>query len=78
MKLGGGSNVVISGTLYAPMSDVSVNGGNDTTGCDGSSTASCLSIQIISFTWKVDGGARVDMPYDPSELYQFPQRGLVH
>lgn len=78
ITMGGGSNVIISGTIYAPLSDVSINGGNGTTGCDGSATSSCLAIQIISYTWKVDGNALVEMPYDPSELYQLEQRGLVH
>lgn len=78
ITLGGQSSTILSGTIYAPRSDVTVNGGQTTTGCDGGPSASCLAIQIISYTWKVDGGARVDMPYDPSELYQFPSRGLVH
>ena len=79
VTLGGGSNVEVAGTIYAPLSNVSVNGGNDTTGCDGADpdTRSCLSIQIISYTWKIDGNAIVDMPYDPSELYQFGGRGLI-
>ncbi|HLE59348.1 MAG TPA: pilus assembly protein TadG-related protein [Candidatus Limnocylindria bacterium] len=78
ITLGGGSNVIISGTIYAPLDDVSINGGQDTTGCDGSATASCLAVQIISYTWKIDGNALVEMPYDPAELYQLEQRGLVH
>jgi hypothetical protein len=83
VKLGGGSEVVISGTIYAPESDVYVNGGNGTTGCppdpeSPTGTDSCLSIQIISYTWQIDGNAEVDMPYDPSELYQLQQRGLVY
>jgi hypothetical protein len=68
----------MAGTIYAPLAEVDINGGQDTTGCDGSSTASCLSIQIVSYRWKIDGNATVDMPYDPSELYQLDQRGLVH
>lgn len=79
VTLGGQSSTILAGTIYAPKANVSVNGGNDTTGCDGdTSTQSCLSIQIISYTWKIDGNATVDMPYDPKELYQLPQRGLVH
>ncbi len=77
VKLGGQANSILSGTIYAPKADVDVNGGSGTTGCDGSATASCLSIQIISWTWKVTGGALVDMPYDPNELFQVKQRGLV-
>lgn len=77
IKLGGQASSVLSGTIYAPKADVEINGGTGTTGCDGSATASCLSIQIISWTWKIDGNAIVEMPYDPSELFQLTQRGLV-
>ena len=77
IKLGGTASSILSGTIYAPKADVFINGGTGTTGCSGTSTASCLSVQIISWTWKIDGNAIVDMPYDPSELFQVSQRGLV-
>jgi hypothetical protein len=57
---------------------VDIAGGTSTTGCGGGPSAGCLSIQIISWTWKITGGALVEMPYDPAELYQLDQRGLVH
>jgi hypothetical protein len=79
VTLGGQTSTILSGTIYAPKADVTVNGGNATTGCSGAvGTQSCLAIQIVSYTWKIDGDAEVDMPFDPKELYQFPQRGLVH
>lgn len=78
VTLGGQSSTIMAGTIYAPLAEVDINGGQGTTGCDGSPTASCLSIQIISYRWKIDGNATVDMPYDPSELYQLDLRGLVH
>jgi hypothetical protein len=78
VTLGGQSSTIMAGTIYAPLAEVNINGGQDTTGCDGSDTASCLSIQIISYRWKIDGNATVDMPYDPSELYQLDLRGLVN
>ncbi len=77
VKLGGQASTILAGTIYAPKADVLINGGTSTTGCGGGPSASCLAIQIISYTWKIDGNARVDMPYDPAGLYQFPQRGLV-
>jgi hypothetical protein len=77
IKIGGSATSVLSGTIYAPKADVDVNGGSGTTGCDGSATASCLSVQIISWTWKITGNSLVEMPYDPSELFQLSQRGLV-
>jgi hypothetical protein len=79
VKLGGGASSVLAGTIYAPAADVQIAGGTDTTGCVGPiETQSCLSIQIISWTWKVTGNAIVDMPYDPNELYKPDNRGLVH
>jgi hypothetical protein len=77
VKLGGSASTVMAGTIYAPLAEVNINGGTSTTGCDSSSTESCLSIQVISYRWQIDGGALVEMPYDPSELYQFDARGLV-
>jgi hypothetical protein len=78
VTLGGQSSLILSGTIYAPTSNVTINAGNGTTGCEGDeSTQACLAIQIISYTWKIDGQADVTMPYDPGELYQFPGRGLI-
>lgn len=78
VHLGGQSSTILAGTIYAPKAQVEVAGGSATTGCGTGPTAGCLSIQIISWRWKVTGGGTVDMPYDPSELYQLDQRGLVH
>lgn len=78
VKLGGQSSTILAGTIYAPLADVEVNGGNSTTGCSGTTTAGCLAIQIISYTWKIAGGGLVEMPFDPAGLYQLDLRGLVH
>jgi hypothetical protein len=79
LTLGGQSSSILAGTIYAPLSDVHINGGNGTTGCTGPvETQSCLSIQIVSYRWTIDGDAEVAMPYDPAEIYQFPARGLIH
>lgn len=77
VHLGGQSSTILAGTIYAPKAEVQVNGGSATTGCGSGPTAGCLAIQIISYRWKISGGGVVDMPYDPSELYQLDQRGLV-
>jgi hypothetical protein len=79
VNLGGQASSILSGTIYAPLAEVQITGGTDTTGCDPAfpDTQSCLSIQIISNRWKIAGGGFVEMPYDPSELYQFPARGLL-
>jgi hypothetical protein len=36
------------------------------------------AVQIISWQWDITGGAILDMPYDPSQLYKLEQKGLVH
>lgn len=75
----GGSDLVLSGTIYAPESRVKISGANNSTGCVPlTSPQACIAVQIISESWEIHGGAKVDMPYDPSELYQFPARGLIH
>jgi hypothetical protein len=75
----GGSDLVLSGTMYAPESFVKISGANGSTGClPNSSPQACLAVQIISESWEIHGSATVDMPYDPSELYQFPARGLIY
>src|SRR5438093_4142208 len=78
VEIGGQASTILSGTIYAPKSDVDIAGGTSTPGCGGGLSASCLSIQIVSWTWKITGGVLVEMPYDPAELYQLDQRGLVH
>jgi hypothetical protein len=77
VTIGGQSSNILAGTIYAPKAQVDVSGGAAGTGCSGTTTASCLAIQIISYRWKVTGGGLVEMPYDPAGLYQLPQRGLV-
>jgi hypothetical protein len=78
VKLGGQTTTVLSGTIYAPKADVTINGGSGTTGCSGTSTASCLAIQVVSATWKIDGNALIEMPYNPDEIVKPNQRGLVY
>jgi hypothetical protein len=75
--IGGQSSNILAGTIYAPKAQVEVSGGAAGTGCGGTTTASCLAIQIISYRWKITGGGIVDMPYDPAGLFQLQQRGLV-
>ena len=77
IKIQGNSDLILSGTIYAPESYVEIRGSNSSTGCSGSPQM-CLAIQIIARQWMIAGGAVIDMPYDPKELYQLEQRGLVH
>jgi hypothetical protein len=77
ININGQAQLELSGTIYAPISNVTINAGANSTGCGGS-PAVCLAVQIISRQWSISGQATVDMPYDPSELYQLEQQGLVH
>jgi len=77
VTINGGTDLILSGTIYAPESHVKITGGNGSTGCSGNPQA-CLAIQIISESWDISGNALVDMPYDPDELFIMVQRGLVH
>ena len=36
------------------------------------------AVQIIARQWEFSGSATIDMPYDPSQLYQLEQQGLVY
>jgi hypothetical protein len=70
IDLEGQAHLDISGTIYSPKGNITMLGGTS-----GTSTA---SVQIIAWTIDVGGNAALDMPYDPSKLYQFNQKGLVH
>lgn len=78
VTIGGQSSTILAGTIYAPKSQVNINGGSATTGCASGPTSGCLAIQIISWRWTITGGGILDMPYDPSEIYRINLRGLVH
>jgi hypothetical protein len=75
--INGQADLVLSGTIYAPKSSVTINGGSNGTGCSGS-PETCLAIQIISRQWTINGGGTVDMPYNPVDLYPILGQGLVY
>lgn len=75
--INGGSNLQLSGTIYNPTGEVQINGGSSTSGCTGTNQ-NCAAVQIISSTIKINGGAGLLMPYDPSKLYHLDNQGLVH
>jgi Flp pilus assembly protein TadG len=77
ITVNGQADLWLTGTIYAPESSVTISGGSGTTGCNPGKLF-CLAIQIIAQQWWIEGGAIVDMPYDPSLLYPLMQRGLVH
>lgn len=69
VTLGGQTTLEIAGTIYAPKAEVTLTGGSAGTGV--------ASVQIIAWQFDIGGGAVLTMPYDPKQLYQFEQKGLV-
>jgi hypothetical protein len=70
IELTGQGEMDIAGTIYAPKAHVKITGNGDST--------AILAVQIISYTWDIGGGGDLYMPYDPSQLYNITQQGLVH
>lgn len=69
VTLGGQVDLDIAGTIYAPAALVKMDGGSDLSGY--------AAVQIISWQWEIVGQGTIDIPYDPNQLYQFSQKGLV-
>jgi len=72
IDLKGQTNLDISGTIYSPKGMVNIEGGGGIAGVD-----SIASIQVIAWQFAIGGNYNIDMPYDPSKLYSFDQKGLV-
>ena len=72
VSLGGQTVLDIAGTIYSPKGLVTLEGGS------GAGADNTAAIQIIAWQWDVGGNSTLDMPYDPDQLYQLPQKGLVH
>jgi hypothetical protein len=70
VTLGGQTTLDIAGTIYNPKGSVTLEGG--------SGVGSTASVQVIAWHFDVGGNATLDMPYDPSQLYTFDEKGLVH
>ena len=75
ITINGGSYLSISGTIYAPTANVTING-NSGTNC-GAGETQTAAVQIISWTWDVGGSGTLCMPYDPTKLYKLNQQGLI-
>ena len=72
ISLGGQTTLDIAGTIYSPKGLVKMEGGSGVGGA-----TNTASIQIIAWQFDVGGNSNLDMPYDPNQLYQFPEKGLV-
>ena len=63
IKINGNSANIFEGTIFAPTSEATLNGG---------STTSTIKTQIVVSFIKVDGGALLEMNLEGAELYQEP------
>jgi hypothetical protein len=77
----GNAELFISGTIYAPKSEVEITG----TSSQNTTTQACpvtathiAAVQIISWEWTFSGTGDICMPYDPADLYKISRRGLVN
>ena len=77
VDIAGGTNLFISGTIYAPTAHVKIEG-NSGTNCGTGTETQLASVQIISWTWDIGGTGDLCMPYDPTKLYHLSLQGLVH
>lgn len=71
IELAGNGTLDLAGTIYAAGANVKITGNGDAAGTR-------LAVQVISSTWDIGGNGNLFMPYDPTQLYQFVQQGLVH
>jgi hypothetical protein len=65
---GGGSTLIISGTIYAPTANVKLNG----------SDSDSIGTQLICFNFEVNGsGSAFTLDYQPDDLFHLKGVGLV-
>lgn len=73
----GGTNLFLSGTIYAPKAHVKIEG-HSGTNCGTGTETQVAAVQIIAWDWDIGGTGDLCMPYDPTELYKLSLQGLVH
>lgn len=74
VTLGGQASLDVAGTIYSPKGKVTLEGGSTV----GTGAVNNAAVQVIAWQFKVGGNTNLDMPYDPSQLYRFDMKGLVH
>ena len=87
MAIEGGTQLYLSGTIYAPTANVSITGNSTTNtngdlcpGVDGTQPLpgkTIAAIQLIAWQFDVGGTGDVCMPYNPAQLWKLNQQGLV-
>jgi hypothetical protein len=80
VSIAGGTELQISGTIYAPEAVVNITGNSATN----TTSAECpvdadqvAAVQIIAWQLEIGGTGDLCMPYDPSLLYHINLQGLV-
>jgi Putative Flp pilus-assembly TadE/G-like len=83
----GGTQLYISGTIYAPTANVTIIGNSTTNtngdqcpGVDGTIPLpgkTIAAVQLIAWSVDIGGTGDVCMPYDPNQLWKLNQQGLV-
>jgi hypothetical protein len=81
ITMAGGTELFVSGTIYAPYATVNLGGTSATNTnapeCPAGATQ-VAAVQIISWRLELSGDGDLCMPYDPSGLYKRNEQGLVH
>lgn len=79
--INGGTELFISGTIYAPYAEVDIAGNaqtnTDAPACPVDATH-VAAVQILSWQLEISGTGDLCMPYDPDGLYKRNEQGLVH
>jgi hypothetical protein len=79
--INGGTELFVSGTIYAPYATVTISGNSATN----TSTPECpvgathiAAVQVVSWRLSIGGTGDLCMPFDPDGLYKRNEQGLVH
>jgi len=81
VSISGGTELFLSGTVYAPYANVDLAGNSATNTNAPACPAGAdqvAAIQVISWTLEISGTGDLCMPYDPDGLFKRNEQGLVH
>lgn len=80
ISISGGTELFVSGTIYAPYAKVNLAGNSatntNTPECPPGATQTA-AVQIISWQLEISGTGDLCMPYDPDGLFKRNEQGLV-
>ena len=81
VTISGGTELFVSGTIYAPYATVNLGGNSaaNTNSPECPITATHVAaVQVISWRLELSGTGDLCMPYDPDGLFKRNEQGLVH